>query len=299
MSRAALDFIDRLDLATLPQQIASEQFVEGSPYSDAQLFPELKNYEPMWFKYLSRMAKAIQAGEAELARIVSATFLWSPGADDRPERDVVFLNTSLRQSGSLPARLRSAYRNAHLVDACRRDTDHVFDLAAGHGLHSALLWLNGGPRDATYHAMEITRTGRLCTELLALAQPAYKAKARFFNFHEPDYSFLEPRARHSLIFTSGAVEQVEHLKPEVLTGILDRSDAASGVHFEPVGWQLTPHDKRYAAHMARTIKRAYNTNLWPLLLDLQSQGRIRITDTELNCFGKAAHMAARISWETV
>ncbi len=78
------------------------------------------------------------------------------------------------------------------------------------------------------------------------------------------------------------------LKKEALAGLLGMARDLTCLHFEPVGWQLDKKDRKPgkgASNEAYVEENDYNRNLWPLLKELQDEGRIRIDRVEAEVFG--------------
>lgn len=257
-------------------------------------------YEPRWDEYLQRVVRVIQAGETNLARVINRTTF---GADrdalDEPQ-ECVWFGERVPANPLVMGMQRRTVFNSVLHGACTPETDAIVELGAGNGVDLVGFWLAGGPHDAGYRALEITSTGRLCAELLGTLEPALRITADPFDFYAPDYRVLPGRLRHMLVVTSGAVEQIGRLPRAVLEGLLDRADAVTAVHFEPVGWQI-PGDgdrARADAHRTRCLSLGYNENFWGLLRELEDEGRIRIDRTVVDIFGKLKHPNALIQWHS-
>ncbi len=78
------------------------------------------------------------------------------------------------------------------------------------------------------------------------------------------------------------------LKKEALAGLLGMARDLTCLHFEPVGWQLDEKDRPPGAGVsseAYAREHDYNRNFWPLLKELQDEGRIRIDRVEAEVFG--------------
>ena len=175
-----------------------------------------------------------------------------------------------------------------VCDVCRPETGCVVELGSGYGRFLFRVWLSGGPVDEPYFAMEFTESGRQCTKAIGSLEPGMDLNVHSFDYNNPDYSALPSGLDHAVVFSCQSVEQVPVLKKEALTGLLNMSRELTCLHFEPVGWQLDEKDGKPGEGVsseAYTEEHDYNRNLWPLLKELQDEGRIRIDKVEANVFG--------------
>jgi len=255
-------------------------------------------YEPRWDKRLQKMADLIRAGETNISRVIDqVTGANSAFKSVEEAHEVVWLGKIVRANPLLMGVQRRALMNTLWGAACEQDTECIVELGSGDGINLFLLWLNGGPRTAHYHALEITRIGRLCTELLGTLEPAVHVTAHHFDYYAPGYGAIPSGNKHMLLFTNGSIEQIRILPKDVFTGLLEKAERVSGVHFEPVGWQLPGQDDPFtAAHKARCVGLGYNENLLPVLNELEREGQIVIDRTIVNIFGKPKHPTALIEW---
>ena len=112
---------------------------------------------------------------------------------------------ALGERVSLPASL--AWHGSYalvaeaVIAACRDRTRAVIDLGCGWGRSLFEIWLRGGPRLATYHALEFTAAGLDCVTALAALEPAMSIRTARFDFRHPDFSFLSPNLGHAVVFT--------------------------------------------------------------------------------------------------
>ncbi len=252
-------------------------------------------YEPVWDRQLQEIATLIESGETELLRVVDRIRA-------SPEKRNVFTDVDerlwfgerLRMNRVLRSHLRHALINAVLYDACRDETESVVELGAGNGINLFEFWLTASPRRARYLAFEIASTGRLCTELMATLEPSMHVSAHAFDYRTPDYALIPNGQQHMLVFTTSSIEQVAELPRAVIDDLLGKADAVSGVHFEPVGWQLPEQDN--PAHRRLCTNRGYNQNFWSLLTEFQQAGRIAIDRTVVNIYGRINHPTTLIEW---
>ena len=136
--------------------------------------------------------------------------------------------------------------------------------------------IGGGPRRATYFALEPSQSGRTCFSLLASLEPALTALSAAYDYSQPCYDDVPRGHAHALVFTSHSIEQVPELKREILTELFSLASELTVVHFEPVGWQIRAERGLEAARVGATKEyseaKKYNRNLWELLVDLENSG---------------------------
>jgi hypothetical protein len=254
-------------------------------------------YEPRWDERLQKFANLIQSGETSLARVIA----WVAAGPDRDAlgagNDFIWMGERVSANPLLMGIQRRALFNSVLHARCGAETESVVELGAGDGMNLFAFWIAAAPRQARYMALEITSIGRLCTELLGKLEPDMRVSAHPFDYYAPTYDEIPDGQRHMLVFTSGSIEQIGELPREVIAGLLDKAESVSGVHFEPVGWQLSDVlDPLAESHRQRCLGLGYNQNLWALLNELQKDGRISIDRTIINIFGKLKHPSTLIEW---
>jgi len=184
-------------------------------------------------------------------------------------------------------------------DSCTETTDLIVELGSGWGEHLFNIWLEGGPRNAEYVACEIEEWGRKCSMLLQELEPRIALSTAFFDYRQPDFSTLPKHRREAVVYSVQSVEQVDFLGDDLVTKMLGIADNVSGLHFEPVGWQMIPDaDKKphTLAHEERCRTKKYNENLWPLLQRHADKGDIEITQSIPNFFGHIYNPVSLIAW---
>ena len=289
----AREFLRTLNLPVLLERITREEEARRPNH----------RYEEIWFRYLSKIATIAESGETSLSRVID----WLTFGESRKafpaglEMNYWLGKLVPMEPVELTARAMIA-RIAPLSAATRSDTDAVVELGSGTDSNLISFWVTSGPRNAEYHAYEMAEAGRLSTEALAKFDTSLSIHTHAFDYYHPDYSSLTGGSRHLLLFTCGSIEQIAELPREAIAGLLDKAEAVSGVHLEPVGWQMTAEadlDEIDRKHRQRCAKYRYNRNLWGLLNDLQNEGLIRIDRTIRNLTGRPNHPATLICWTKV
>ncbi len=169
-----------------------------------------------------------------------------------------------------------------LASSANPKTETVVELGAGWGRNLFMLHLSGLlPRRAHYFALEFAATARMTAGLVAPLDPGLSFTAADFDYHAPSYEMIPTGEAPALLATIHSVEQIPELKPEVFTKLIARLPNLSGLHIEPVGFQLRADD----AHAAYAAKNAYNRNLWSVLQSLAHDGVIEIVDTRVDFMG--------------
>jgi hypothetical protein len=228
-------------------------------------------YEGEWGRVREIAERVIASGEHDLSRALRLVEAEWRGMTAEPAEGLAFGEPVVLPDAALFGGRRDLIVSV-LRSACRPDTGVVVELGAGSGINLLNLHLWGGPR-VPYLMLEPTEQGRACALLLAGLDPGLQLTARPFDYESPRYEL--PPAGHALVFSSHSVEQVTDLPREAITGLFDSGAALTGVHFEPIGWQLRdapPDDpaRRWAE------KKAYNRNLWALLRELAAEGELEL-----------------------
>lgn len=210
---------------------------------------------------------------------------------------------ALGKTVELPARgAQKLYRGSiveTIVDLCDDETRAVIEMGSGWGEHLSHIWLEGGPPDATYYACEITEPGRKCAKVLSALQEGFQLQAPYFNYVEPDFSFLQTLKGHVVAYTVHSVEQVEELPFELIVKLCESGHKVHVAHFEPIGWQMLEErekNKTVRKHEKRCRRNHYNINLWPLLKRAESEGLIEIVQAIPYFFGPEYNSACMIVW---
>jgi hypothetical protein len=150
-----------------------------------------------------------------------------------------------------------------VVQSCLPETRAIIELGSGWGANLLNVWLRGGPRLAAYYAGEVTENGRRCVAALAAVDSSLDLRVMPFDFNQPDFSPFRSDG-HVVVFTVHSIEQIPQLSSDVIQGVLDLAPRVTGLHFEPIGWQI---GKSAGSSEAYAARHDYNRNLWSVLRD--------------------------------
>lgn len=253
---------------------------------------------------LKGVRETLESGERDLSRIIGRVCGHERGdMGVAMHREVVIDGEIVRTPLLFSATGISGFIIEAMAESCAPGTDTVIELGAGWGRNLFLLHLSGriAAKTALY-ALEFAETARLAGTLIANAVPSVRFKAQRFDYHAPDYSMIPRSKAPALVATIHSAEQIPQMKPEVLTQLIERRPVLTGLHLEPVSFQM-PADRR-GLRPAKTSGRYaethdYNRNLWPLLASLETEGVIEILDVVPDVLGLNPHNASTlITWRT-
>jgi hypothetical protein len=241
-----------------------------------------------WPAVLEEIQRSIAAGECSLPRVMTGLV--------RQEWNEPDLRMVTAISGGERVRLPCALAwygfyalvTETVIAACGNDTEAIVDLGCGWGRSLFDVWLRGGPRSATYYAMEFTQAGRDCVMALAALEPAMLVRAARFDYRNPDFSLLPKRLKHAVVYTIASTDQVSFLEKNAYRRILDIAEAIDCLHFEHIGWQMEPGPQT-TANRDYVLRNDYNQNLWALVTELKNDGEIELVEARPDLFGPEAH----------
>jgi len=164
----------------------------------------------------------------------------------------------------------------------------IVELGSGWGKNLFNLFKFGGPLDAEYWGFELTATGRRLMEKVGAAcAPTMRLSSSPFDYYDADFSSLVGNV-DTCIFTHHSIEQI----PEISESLIERIMAIPGfklcMHMEPVGFQFKSDKWLVGASNKKLMgkidadnrrfaeKRNQNSNLYPVLRRLESQGKLKI-----------------------
>jgi len=241
----------------------------------------IERYEGKWAEVRDFAAGLVAAGERDLSRVARLVEAEERGLSLEPLAGIALgTRVTLPRAAMIGARRDLIQRI--LLDACAPDVDLVVELGSGGGINLVNLHLWGGPR-VPYYALEPAESGRACTDVLAALEPDLDLTTAPYDYERPDYGVLPAGNAHVLVFSVHSIEQVTDLPRETVTGLLGLGTRVTGVHFEPVGWQIV--DEPDQASHEYALRQRYNRNLWPLLQELERAGDLTVETVTPDLFG--------------
>jgi hypothetical protein len=253
-------------------------------------------YESRWTRVLAAARRHIDGGERSLSRVLRLTEAEWRKMDLRPSRGTAFgEQVTMPRSALFGA--RRAVQTTALAGACRPETSLIVELGSGWGNNLLDLYLSGGPRHVPYYGLELTAAGRECARLLADLEPGLQLITLPFDYRAPDYTRLPRDNPHVVVFTSHSVEVIPQLGEDVITKLFDLGSSLTGVHFEPIGWQVRPNRTAIGATREYSLAQGYNENFWQVLSRLAERREIAIETTSPDMFHhKTSNASTLVVW---
>lgn len=255
-----------------------------------------QEYEPEWARILEIIERRIAAGERHLSRVVSLVHHeWRDTGFDA--EDGVSLGAPVRMPRSVLFDARQSLIARAVLDACRPDTAAIVELGSGHGLNLCDIYCRGGPARATYFGLELTGSGRRCLETLSALDQEFKCQSLFFDFNAPDLGPIRDVTGHLVVFTVHSIEQIPNIGSDLFRTLVGAADSVSGVHLEPVGWQVSaPRDSAFSTR-EYAERRGYNLDLFEVLQGLHQDGLLTIENAVPDAFShKLKNASTLIRW---
>jgi hypothetical protein len=249
-----------------------------------------------WPAVRRKIDATIATGERSLSRILAILARWEWGCPGLESAPAIALGAPVRLPASLAWHGFYAAVAEAVISACCEDTRIVADLGCGWGRSLFDVWLRGGPREATYHALEFTQAGLDCVAMLAALEPGMPVRAARFDFQNPDFSSLPQGLEHAVVFTVSSVHQVPMIEKNALRAIARIAEKVDCLHFEQIGWQIAPRtqtnaDREYA------LRNHYNQNLWDVLTRLRDDREIALVKVDADLFGmQAVYPMSLVHW---
>lgn len=284
-------------------------------------------YERLWDNVYAKAEKLLERGETNLARLhlfMRRDFgdeFYDPylqakyrkKEEERRLQGFIYDRQWLQfhdVESRITTKMLDAVKMQEIINAAGPECGRIIETGAGWGKTLFNVWLHGGPRQADYHAMEITEAGRKTAELIARrAAVGMKLSAHFYNHYEPDYSFLK-ESLPTTVFSHHSIEQIPQLGANYVDALLAIPGFQRCVHLEPVGfqvpsdtWLTSPRSLKFMRKVDKlnrdfTEKQNQNKNLYPLLIEQEKLGKIKITVVRKYYCSTILHNATTlIIWE--
>jgi len=237
-----------------------------------------------WPDILSKIKQHIASGERSLSRVLTAVTREELGKPGLAPVEAISFSKHVQIANSIVCYGFYALVAEAVIAACQENTQAIVDLGCGWGRSLFEVWLRGGPSSATYYGFDVTRAGIDCVEALAQLEPAMKVRTAEFDLYHPNYSLLSRPLEHAVVFTVSSVHQLPTLETEAYNAILEIAKAIDCLHFEQIGWQMQPGEQT-AADREYALRNDYNKDLWRVLSELSSAGKIEFREVEPDVFG--------------
>ena len=264
-----------------------------------------EQYERLWDGVMEKARGLIEKGETDLSRLhlfmrrnfgeeFSDSHLAQKYRDHEQhkikngfiyDKQIIKVNDADSRVITL---MTDAVKMREAIDAFGPNTSRILETGSGWGKGLFNLWLYGSPKEATYYALELTKSGRNISEYIAQhCASNLKLVTKAFEYYDPDFSFMDTDEK-TCFFTHHSIEQIPEIGNNYIDRILETPGFHKCVHLEPVGWQIEKNDwmsgselesemlEIDAANKKFAEKRNQNRNLYPLLREYEKAGKIRI-----------------------
>ena len=270
------------------------------------------SYEHLWEAVYEKAAETLASGERDLGRVHLATRRnFGPSFSDPVLRkkyvdqeqkkliDGYILDKQIVKVHDLDPRITTLITDAvkmrEIINEMDPETERIVELGAGWAKTLLNIWRFGGPKDAEYWALELTKAGRRTTEMIVEhCAPTMKIRTAAFDYYDNDFSALGTDAKRTCVVTHHSLEQIPQMDPGLIEAILAIPGFDRCVHIEPVGWQIPTNNwlefdgrgdpKIHLKRMKKiddgnrdfSEKKNQNRNLYPVLRDFEKKGVIRM-----------------------
>jgi len=278
------------------------------------------DWDQWWTALENRVIQLIKSGERDLNRIILlSSFPNHLSLSDefaQPERsqridDYIVDRQILRCHNYSYQAIRQGIRSARIqeiISACDRSTERIIELGAGYACQLFSVWLNGGPREAEYHAYEFSPKARNVAKIIKDTTGFSQLKIHDFDFYNPNLSNLDNKP--TVVFTNYSIEGIPMIKPALIEAISQIPGLQKCIHLEPIGWQIKDtawlasknvfsalKNKSICKKIDFDTKRAYsnwaNTNLYSVLEQMQKKRLIKIVKIIKNFNGRSCDVNGR------
>lgn len=277
------------------------RMIYASQEAEVGSYPgDQKDYDKGWINRLDKIMQYIENGDRNIHEILAKLrHFWMSGRWQVGE----FIDFRTGDQ-TVPLLARSGYvyyRNAvadTISNERRQDTKILIDMGSGNGEQLMWVWGEARMRGVKFYACEFSEAGRRTARLLAALDPRLKLTPRFFDYRRPNLNELKLEEGHAIAYSTHSMEQVDTIPSELLDQLLDLAPSVTGLHFEPIGWQMVGKDDPYAKQFyERCVEFNYNMNFWKLLQDYESRGLLTIREAMPYFGGYAYNPPCKIIWE--
>jgi len=181
---------------------------------------------------------------------------------------------------------------------CPADADAIVEIGSGWGKHIIGLWLMGGAKNAKYYSCEFTENGRLAATTLAELEEEFSLESIEFDIKNPNYAFLKGHPKNIFVFSIASIEQVSIVPEAFITDLVDIGAKVTGVHLEPIGWQMVGARDNDKA-MKQAQMHDYNINYWDLLSNMSEREIIQMVYVAKDVFGARNTNYSAVVWQTM
>lgn len=215
----------------------------------------MAGYEKSWESVLKQIQSLVEGGERDLSRILYLLYRnqITENVSSLEEDLANFL--SIRRDGenrplfrvvacdgkyvAVPRYLEDNLIVEIVLGYVTEDIDMIVELGSGWGRNLFSIFARSKLNNIHYVACELTEAGRRATRALQDVAHGMQMTIRPFDFHNPDFSFLESNP-NVLFFSNHAIEQCTYLGHALFDCMLEKTNTCTGIHMEPIGWQNHP-----------------------------------------------------------
>jgi len=156
------------------------------------------------------------------------------------------------------------------------EIEAVVDLGSGTGQRLIKFFYMGCPSHVRLYSAEQSESARALNQRLVDLDAGLDISIHAFNFRRPDFSFVREK-KHVLFFTALSIMFIHEVGRTPFEAMVRAADAATGIHFEPVGFQISTPTYEYSKLQAQEANsRNWNIDLGSVLQDLHNLGVIEV-----------------------
>ncbi len=192
--------------------------------------------------------------------------------------DIIFNKQKVELSVDFSISGNQSFICKKIIDKCNDKTEAIIEIGSGYGRNLFWTWLYGAPKNIKFFGLEFTESGRIAADTLASMEKGINYKSLSFNYYKPNFDFLSSIKGHVIFVTVHSIEQIPKLDIEFFKKIIELKNNVDCIHFEPIGWQIKPNKFKRGSSKQYAKMNDYNTNLFPLIQELQEKKLISIQE---------------------